>query len=128
VVGPQQRSASLSAKPPVGGQDAATYAAMTASRSVSKPGRVGLDILSAVPDRGGRSSHAFREISLVMSIILIVVVLVLLFGGGGFYGHRQGYYGGRGFGGILGLLGFCRKFSGWTCDAHECNGVYPANE
>ena len=39
-----------------------------------------------------------------MSLILIVVVLVLLFGGGGFYGHRQGYYGGGGLGGILGLL------------------------
>jgi hypothetical protein len=39
-----------------------------------------------------------------MSLILIVVVLVLLFCGGGFYGHRQGYYGGGTFGGILGLL------------------------
>jgi hypothetical protein len=39
-----------------------------------------------------------------VSLILIIVVLVLLFGGGGFYGHRQGYYGGRGLGGILGIL------------------------
>src|ERR687885_2325520 len=39
-----------------------------------------------------------------MSLILIVVLLLLLFGGGGFYGYRSGYYGGRGFGGILGLL------------------------
>lgn len=37
-----------------------------------------------------------------MSLILIVVVLVLLLGG--FYGHRQGYYGGRGFAGILDRL------------------------
>lgn len=39
-----------------------------------------------------------------MSLILIVIVLVLLFGGGGFYGHRQGYYGNNGLGGIIGLL------------------------
>src|SRR4051812_11238118 len=39
-----------------------------------------------------------------MSLILIIVVLLLLFGGGGFYGYRSGYYGGRGFGGIIGLL------------------------
>jgi hypothetical protein len=31
-----------------------------------------------------------------MTLIIIIVVLVLIFGGGGFYGHRQGYYGGRG--------------------------------
>ena len=35
-----------------------------------------------------------------MSLILIVVVLILLFGGGGFYGHRQGYYGRGGLGGL----------------------------
>ena len=39
-----------------------------------------------------------------MSLILIIVLLLLLFGGGGFYGYRSGHYGGRGFGGILGLL------------------------
>ena len=42
-----------------------------------------------------------------MTLILIVVVL-LLFGGGGFYGYRSGYYGRGGFGGILGLLGYCQ--------------------
>jgi hypothetical protein len=31
-----------------------------------------------------------------MTLIIIIVVLVLVFGGGGLYGHRQGYYGGRG--------------------------------
>ena len=39
-----------------------------------------------------------------VSLLLIIVVLLLLFGGGGFYGYRSGLYGGRGFGGILGLL------------------------
>jgi hypothetical protein len=39
-----------------------------------------------------------------MALVLIVVVLLLLFGGGGFYRYRSGHYGGRGFGGILGLL------------------------
>ena len=35
--------------------------------------------------------------------ILIIVVLVLLFGGGGGY-YAHGRYGGRGLGGILGLV------------------------
>jgi hypothetical protein len=38
-----------------------------------------------------------------MSLILIIIVLVLLFGGGGgYYAHRS--YGGRGLGGVLGLV------------------------
>lgn len=38
-----------------------------------------------------------------MTLILLIIILILLFGGGGFYGYRRGTYGGRGFGGILGL-------------------------
>ena len=38
-----------------------------------------------------------------MSTILIVVVLILLLGGGGgYYGYNR--YGGRGLGGVLGLV------------------------
>jgi hypothetical protein len=38
-----------------------------------------------------------------MSMILIVVVLILLLGGGGgYYGYNR--YGGRGLGGVLGLV------------------------
>ena len=37
-----------------------------------------------------------------MSTILIIIVLVLLLGGGGYYGHSR--YGGRGLGGVLGLV------------------------
>ena len=37
-----------------------------------------------------------------MSTILIIVVLILLFGGGGYYGFSR--YGGRGLGGVLGLV------------------------
>jgi hypothetical protein len=37
-----------------------------------------------------------------MSTILIIVVLILLFGGGGYYGYNR--YGGRGLGGVLGLV------------------------
>jgi len=38
-----------------------------------------------------------------MTTILIIVLLILLLGGGGgYYGHRR--YGGRGLGGILGLI------------------------
>ena len=39
-----------------------------------------------------------------VELILIILVVLLLFGGGGFYGYRSGYYGQRGFGGILGLI------------------------
>jgi hypothetical protein len=39
-----------------------------------------------------------------MSLILIVLLACLLFSGGGFYGYRSGYYGGRSFGGGLGLV------------------------
>lgn len=37
-----------------------------------------------------------------VSTLLIIVILVLLFGGGGYYGFNR--YGGRGLGGVLGLL------------------------
>ncbi|MDP1966704.1 MAG: DUF3309 family protein [Reyranella sp.] len=37
-----------------------------------------------------------------MTTILIVIVLILLLGGGGYYGHSR--YGGRGLGGVLGLV------------------------
>lgn len=37
-------------------------------------------------------------------MIILIIVVLLLFGGGGYWGYRGGYYGGRGFGGILGLL------------------------
>jgi len=38
-----------------------------------------------------------------MGTILLIVVLILLFGGGGgYYGYNR--YGGRGLGGVLGLL------------------------
>jgi uncharacterized protein DUF3309 len=37
-----------------------------------------------------------------MSTILIIVVLILLLGGGGYYGYDR--YGGRGIGGVLGLV------------------------
>jgi hypothetical protein len=38
-----------------------------------------------------------------MSLILLIVIIVVLFGGGGgYYAHRS--YGGRGLGGVLGLL------------------------
>jgi flagellin-like protein len=37
-----------------------------------------------------------------MTTILIIVVLILLLGGGGYYGHSR--YGGRGLGGVLGLV------------------------
>jgi hypothetical protein len=43
-----------------------------------------------------------------MSMVLIVVVLLLLFGGGGYYGDNQ--YGGRGSGGVLGIV--CRALVG----------------
>jgi hypothetical protein len=39
-----------------------------------------------------------------MSLLLIVVLLFLLFGGDGYYGYRGDYYGGRGFGSLLGVL------------------------
>ena len=39
-----------------------------------------------------------------MSLLLILVVLFVLFGGGGYYGYRRDYYGGRGFGSLLGVL------------------------
>jgi hypothetical protein len=39
----------------------------------------------------------------VMTTVLIIVLLILLLsGGGGYYGHRR--YGGRGLGGVLGLI------------------------
>jgi hypothetical protein len=38
-----------------------------------------------------------------MSLLLIIIVLLLIFGGGGgYYAHRS--YGGRGLGGVLGLV------------------------
>ena len=37
-----------------------------------------------------------------MTTVLIIVVLILLLGGGGYYGHSR--YGGRGLGGVLGLV------------------------
>ncbi len=36
------------------------------------------------------------------TILLIVLIILLLGGGGGYYGHRR--YGGRGLGGVLGLV------------------------
>ncbi|MDR3536186.1 MAG: DUF3309 family protein [Acetobacteraceae bacterium] len=38
----------------------------------------------------------------MMTILLIVVLVLLLGGGGGYYGYNR--YGGRGVGGILGLV------------------------
>jgi hypothetical protein len=43
-----------------------------------------------------------RILEATMTTILIIVLLVLLLGGGGYYGHRN--YGGRGLGGVLGLV------------------------
>jgi hypothetical protein len=38
-----------------------------------------------------------------MSLLLIIILLLILFGGGGgYYAHRN--YGGRGLGGVLGLV------------------------
>lgn len=38
-----------------------------------------------------------------MSMLLIIILLLILFGGGGgYYGYRS--YGGRGLGGVLGLV------------------------
>jgi hypothetical protein len=38
-----------------------------------------------------------------MSLLLIIIILLVLFGGGGgYYAHRS--YGGRGLGGVLGLV------------------------
>ena len=38
-----------------------------------------------------------------MSLILLILIIVVLFGGGGgYYAHRS--YGGRGLGGVLGLV------------------------
>ena len=43
-----------------------------------------------------------------MGTILLIVMLILLFGGGGgYYGYSQ--YGGRGLGGVLGLVLICRR-------------------
>jgi transposase len=61
----------------------------------------------ATPATGAQQQRWSVELSAKvnpMSLILIIVLLLLLGGGGGFYGYRSGYYGGRGFGGILGLL------------------------
>jgi len=52
---------------------------------------------------GLRVAAAFRK-GIPMSLILLIVVFFVLFGGGGYYGYNRGYYGGRGFGGGLGLL------------------------
>ena len=52
---------------------------------------------------GLRISAAFQK-GIPMTIIPLIIVLFLLFGGGGYYGYNRGYYGGRGFGGGLGLL------------------------
>ncbi|THD44093.1 MAG: DUF3309 family protein [Bradyrhizobium sp.] len=38
-----------------------------------------------------------------MSLILIIILLVIVFGGGGGY-YAHSYYGGRGLGGVLGLV------------------------
>ena len=39
-----------------------------------------------------------------MGLILLIPVILFLFAGGGYYGYRSGYYGGRGFGGTLGVI------------------------
>ena len=39
-----------------------------------------------------------------MGFILLILVLLFLFSGGGYDGYRSGYYGGRGFGGGIGLI------------------------
>jgi hypothetical protein len=50
---------------------------------------------------GALFRHRAEDIS--MSLLLIIVLLVLIFGGGGgYYAHRN--YGGRGLGGVLGLV------------------------
>jgi hypothetical protein len=46
--------------------------------------------------------HLNPILETAMTTILIIVLLVLLLGGGGYYGHRN--YGGRGLGGVLGLV------------------------
>ena len=38
-----------------------------------------------------------------MSLILIIILLVIVFGGGGGY-YAHSYYGGRGLGGVLGIV------------------------
>jgi hypothetical protein len=49
--------------------------------------------------RALRSTHG----GIPMSLIVIIIILLLLFGGGGgYYAHRT--YGGRGLGGVLGLV------------------------
>jgi len=53
--------------------------------------------------RGSATSRR-RSKEMRMSLILLIIVLFLLFGGGGYYGYNRGYYGGRGFGGGLGLI------------------------
>ena len=49
--------------------------------------------------------HPWRSLErrLPMSTLLIIIILLILFGGGGgYYAHRS--YGGRGLGGVLGLV------------------------
>jgi uncharacterized protein DUF3309 len=48
-------------------------------------------------------TQTYGEDARIMTTILIIVLLILLLGGGGgYYGHRR--YGGRGLGGVLGLM------------------------
>jgi hypothetical protein len=49
----------------------------------------------------GRVFTKFKEAT--MSLLLIIIILLIVFGGGGgYYAHRS--YGGRGLGGVLGLI------------------------
>ncbi len=58
--------------------------------------------------RGDRAEwdagHAQSKKDKAMGLILLILIILFLFGGGGYYGYRSGYYGGRGFGGGLGLI------------------------
>lgn len=56
-------------------------------------------VLSAEPNQLLRLQQKVKS----MGLLLLIVVLVLLFGGGGgYYAHNR--YGGRGLGGVLGLV------------------------
>jgi len=48
------------------------------------------------------SQDATRSEKIMGTILIIVILVLLLGGGGGYYAH--GRYGGRGLGGVLGLL------------------------
>jgi hypothetical protein len=55
------------------------------------------------PNRPPARSQLAKEGTVPMTLIIIIILLLLVFGGGGgYYAHRS--YGGRGLGGVLGLI------------------------